>query len=325
MKKYLYSFTLWISLLFLGLAGCKTASESPVTPTVTKTATSAPINIATLTPAKTSLLTRTLTLTPFQLALPMVTLSSQEAEKSLLELLRTNGNCTGKCVTGIYPDDMTVQEAVNVMAQWGGVEIVENWQGKTFIHLIQAQLYEQVFVKLSIGTWTEKLVTIDKVSVHIAGPPGDWILGEEVWLANQDTWKGMRLDTLLKTYGVPSYVGYFFQTAVEAESPQEGKVIIYDMEMQYEQINLEISIGAMAHYDGENVFLCPSKDSHDLGIQINPERSLIERQEFRPVTWQALTGTDLDAFYQIFTGETNLDACVTTTLEQIQELQPYFR
>jgi hypothetical protein len=252
-------------------------------------------------------------------------MSPQEVEAGLLELLRTNGNCTGKCIGGIRPDEMTVQDAVNTMTQWGAVRIGEDVLGRTFINLDQNILYERVGVYLSVGTWTEKLETIDHVSLRIQGVSGPYFVGDDLWLANRDAWWGVRLDNLLIAYGVPSYVGYEFATTDDRLSSLEGRTIAYTMEMQYEQINLVVGIGALAYYDGENLFLCPSQDPHDLGIKINPERPLEKLQEFYPVTWQALTGTDLEAFYQKFTDEADLDACITTTLKQIQALQPDFR
>jgi len=103
----------------------------------------------------------------------------------------------------------------------------------------------------------------------------------------------------------------------------EGKSIAYTMDIHYEQINLEIAIGALAFSDKEHVVLCPAKDHHSLGIDINPDPPLSERQHASPITWQALTNSDLQAFYQIFTQ--GPDACITTTLENITALDPYFR
>ena len=55
---------------------------------------------------------------PAQIALPIVTMSPQEAKNALLDLFRTNGDCTGKCLAGIRPDEMTVQEAVDKLAHF---------------------------------------------------------------------------------------------------------------------------------------------------------------------------------------------------------------
>jgi len=337
-KKHLYCLTIWFGLLLFGSAGCTFAGEDPVTlpivtsttppPTVTITPVLMDTTTATLapmTPSATLPPTHTSTPTPASLVLPAITMSPQEAEAALLELLKTNGNCTGKCVAGIWPDEMNVQEAVDVMARWGTINIVEDFEGDTFIHLVQTPLEDQVFVKLSIGTWTKELETIDEVSFNIMVPSGDSFASEDLWLVNRENWQGFQLDSILETYGIPSYVGFFFQTTVEIGSPLEGRTIHYGLDLHYEDLNLIAGIGAMAYYNGETLFICPSKDPHGVGIDINPERSLEKLEEFRPVTWEALTGTDLEAFYRMFTDETNPDACITTTLEQIQALQPSFR
>lgn len=318
MKRYLCTLIICSGSLFLGIVGCTFMNENSVaTATLPLSYTATTIPTATRQPVETS--------TPASnyIVFPAVTLSPQDSESALLELLKTNGNCIGKCVAGIQPDNMTVQNAVDKMAQWGMVRISENNQGKTFINLTHPPLYKEVIVDLSVGTWTKKFETIDKVALSIHG--NDSFLREDVWLANREIWLGFRLDNILKAYGIPSYVGYFFQTTVEIGAPLEGRTVSYSIDIQYEETNLVVTIGALAYYDGENLFLCPSKDPHTLGIEINPERSLIERQEFRPVTWHALTSTDLNMFYQTFTGDNAFEECVTTNLEQIQTLQPSFR
>lgn len=326
MKAYLYGFKICISLLCLSIVGCTFANETPIKLTSEVRTTQSATMATTLQPTNTALetLQPNVTLTPAldQIVLPAVTMRPQEAENALLELLKTNGNCRGKCIAGIRPDDMTVQDAVNEMAQWGMVRIDKNSQGKIFINLVQNPLNGVVSVHLSVGTWTKEFETIDRLSFYLSGPPGDLFLGDDLWLANHDAWQGFRLDNLLEAYGVPSYIGYFFQTTVEVGAPLEGRTISYTMDIHYDQINLVVNIGAVAYYDGD-LLICPSKDPHNLGIEIDPERPLVERQDVYPVTWQALTGTDLNAFYQMFT--TNPDTCITTNLEQIQALQPSFR
>ena len=326
MKTYLYGFKICISLLCLGIVGCTPANENPIKLTSEVPATQSATMATTLQPTDTPLATSqpNVTLTPAadQIVLPAVTMDPQQAENALLELLKTNGNCTGKCIAGIRPDDMAVQDAVNEMAQWGMVRIDKNSQGKTFINLVQNPLNGVASVHLSVGTWTKEFETIDRVSFYLAGPPGELFLGDDLWIANRDVWQAFQFNRLLKAYGVPSYVGYFFQTTVEVGAPLEGRTISYTMDIHYARTNVVVTIGALAFYDGD-LFICPSKDPHDLGIEITPERPLTERQDVYPLTWQALTGTDLDMFYQMFT--TNPDACITTTLEQIQALQPSFR
>ncbi|HPO87661.1 MAG: hypothetical protein QY329_12660 [Anaerolineales bacterium] len=260
----------------------------------------------------------TFTSTPFRLILPTGTLSLQESESALLELLRTNGNCTGKCIGGIRPDEMTVQEAVNTLSQWGMVGIYHDYFGKTYIGLNAPPLDDTVGVYLSIGTWTKEFETIDNVSFRIQNIGGGNI-ETDLWSENRYDWKGFRLDNLLKAYGVPSYVGFYF------ESMFPIKAVRYIIEIQFQDLQIAISSQAIGTYEGKDVFLCLAKDPQYFGMAIYPETPLKERWEFAPVTWQSLSGTNLEAFYRMFTDKTNPDACIITNLEQIQLLQPYFR
>lgn len=300
------------------MASCTFVSETPATVTVAVDTMPSATMIETMQPSP--MPTPTLN----QVVLPILTMSPQQSESALLELLKTNGGCTGKCIAGIYPDNMNVQEAVDVMAQWGMVRISENSQGKTFVNLDQSPLYGQVSVYLSVGTWTKRLETIDNVAIRIEGS-SDRFLDGEVWLTYRQALQGFSLDSILKTYGIPSYIGYDFSSNFNPASPLDERSFSYGISMQYEQLNLEVFIAALAYYDGQNLFLCPSKDPHYLWMQINPERPLQELQEFHPVTWQELTGTDLNAFYQVVTDGTNPDACIDTNVEQILALHPSYR
>lgn len=310
MKKYQYNYFLLFCLL---LTSCAAVSESTQIPIIETQVSSIPTTAQILTP------------TPYQIMLPSVTMSPQENEKALVELLKTNGNCTEKCLGGIRPDEMTVQDAVNVMSQWGMVALYKDSQGKTFINLNQNQLYGQLNVYLSVGTWTKEFETIDTVAIRIDGDAatGSHYVKEDVWLANQESFRGFRMDNILKAYGIPSFVGYDFSALLSPNIlPKKGERFVYAMSFQYEQINMSILFGGMAYYDGEVVYLCPSKEPHALYININPERPLKELQNVYPVTWQILTGTDLTAFYQSFTGDNAFDVCTTTTMYQILALQP---
>ncbi|MBK9008608.1 MAG: hypothetical protein IPM31_16655 [Anaerolineae bacterium] len=210
MKRYWYRYT----LLCLFIVGCAMANELPVTVTVTSATTPSSAMIGTLRPSP------TFTPTLYRFVLPLITMSSQESESALLELLKTNGDCAGKCIAGIRPDTMTVQDAAQKLSQWGPMSIFENPNGETYITLDQNPLYGQVAVYLSIGTWTKKLETIDRVRIRIQDS-SDIYLREDALLAYRDTLQGFSLDKLLKAYGVPSYVGYDFTTNVQAGSPLE--------------------------------------------------------------------------------------------------------
>lgn len=281
--------------LFSLLASCNAKIARPIVLTTTMQGVPSATSIVTPSSRPTPAVTTTSTpqavvYTPSSspIVLPVATLLPDEAELAISKLLKTNGNCIGKCIAGIQPDDMIVQDAIDVMGHWGMVRIVENSQGKTFVNLVPNSLDGQAVLSLSVGTWTRRLETIDRVSLQLKGV-SELFIGEEIWQKNQEAWYGFNLKSILEAYGLPSFVGYFFETTVDIGAPLEGRTIRYGMDMQFEKTNMVVLINALAYYDGENLMLCPSKDPHALGIEINPESSLTERKEFYPVTWQALT------------------------------------
>jgi hypothetical protein len=316
-KRHWFFFVLSICLLCLWIVGCTKVNQNPValtpetmsvSPALTPVASSTSISLPTITS----------TSSPVPPMLPPTTMSSQEAEDALQELLTTNGNCTGKCLAGIRPDEMTAQEAIDQMARWGNLRMTNDQHGRTFIN----NLYldpgsQQVNVNLAI-ILRKKTEPTYGVSFYIPRHEDGEFLGADVWLANRASWRAFQFDHLLKAYGIPSFVGFVMESRDESS-------IAYTVEIQYEKMNLSWGIGGLAHRNGQDVFICPSKDPHNLGIDINPERPLNEVQQFYPITWQALTSSDLQTFYQTFIDEGSSDKCVTTTLEQIMELDPYFR
>lgn len=339
MTKIIFYSRISLLFIFISLVGCGTYLGSTATVIPERTTQTSAIIISmtntvnlmtelpeleTLTLQPTHSPTSTSIPTPVELVYSNVTMSPEDAEKALVDLLRSNGDCAGKCIAGIKPEEMTVQEAVNIMSKWGMPKISENSLGTTFINLDLPPLYNQAKVYLSLGTWEKKFVTIDKISIRIEGISAS-LLGEDVWQENYDDWAGFRLDNLLYSYGTPTYVGFFFQKNVESGLPLDGRTILYGMDIQFEPLNLVIYLGALAYYDQGNVFICPTKDPRNLWIEINPESSLRDRQEFYPITWQVLTNSDLKAFHNIFTIQYDQEECVTTTLEQISNLLPEFR
>ena len=334
MKFVFDRYSMYLGFLGLFLVGCTIAHETPekqmvetVQPSILSiTNTLVPIEppTATVTEAKTQQPTQISTPSPPVIVLPSVTMSPQQAKDALSELLRSNGNCTGKCIAGIRPDEMTVQEAVDKLAEWGMVSVYENPDnGETYFRHETIPFDDRIRFRLSVGTLTKKMEKIENVSIRF--DDGYSYLAEEIWLENRDAWRGFQIDGLLNTYGIPSYVGSFYATNVEVGSSLEGRTIDYAMVIDYEQIDLVVTVRALAYYDGENLFICPSKDPRMLLIEINSEETQEHLKQLFEVTWEELSGKDLNAFYELYTEPTNPDACITTTLHKIEELQPWFR
>jgi len=323
-KKYWYFLLLWIFPVCLLVVGCAVDNSGSVASTTEtnhiplETVVSSIIAV-TASPTTSLLPTTPSALSPVPIVLPVTTMLPQEAEDALQDLLKTNGNCTGKCLAGIYPDEMTMQEGVDQMAQWSMLSVDEDNDGRTFVHVVPPALSDKQ-IRINLVLILRQQI-IDGVSFYIPRRiDGAEFVDADVWLANRETWEAFQLDNLLKAYGTPSFVGFFMETR-----GTEGESIAYTLDIQYEQMNLKIGIGGLAHRNGQDVIICPSKDPHSLGIDINPERPLREIQQFSPITWQALTGSDLQTFHHTFTNESSSDGCVVITLSKIIELDPYFR
>ena len=90
MKKNLYPVVMCCSLLCLYIAGCTFANQNPeLATTEAGTTPSITMTLVPVTESSPSTLTPSPTV---QIVLPAVTLSPQEAENALKELLKTNGN-----------------------------------------------------------------------------------------------------------------------------------------------------------------------------------------------------------------------------------------
>ena len=317
-----------VLMLLICLGGCYSKENTPpltnqpsASPSVGVTRSFTPIPTSrTQTPTvQASVQTSTVT---NSISLPVETLSPTETETRLLNLLKSNGNCTGKCIAGIYPDHMTLQEAVNQLAQWGTVIIYQNPKQGTFYRLDQQSLDGRVWVQFGVGAWTKERANVNNMEISITGT-ADSFIDSESWQANQTTWHAFQLEQILAAYGVPSDVRFDFSNDVKGKWVTEGRTISYSMYISYKQLNIDIDLTGLAHDDGQKVFLCPSKDPHYLNIKFNSDVSEEKLSNAYPVIWQKLMNTDLPSFYQVFTN-TSASDCITPTLSQILSLEPDF-
>lgn len=306
--------------LLIFLTGCVVIPTRTPTPKWTAT----PTATAKVSATKTSTPMSSPTPTPPYI-LPSVTMSPDEVEQALSELLRTNGGCKGKCIAGIYPDEMNVQEAVDQLAQWGPLKSGGD-NDFSYVKISQPTLSDLATIYLGFGSYSKFTKPIDEMEISITRilQDGELISGE-IWQANREAWQAFQFDQLLKAYEMPSFVGFYFSSLVEDWSDLNGRSIEYMLDLYYEEYNLAILFYGIAYYNAGELRICPSLDPHNLSIVINPSLTKEERETIYRSTWQGLTGTDLTAFYQKFTDETNPDACFTTTVEKILELDPYFR
>src|SRR5574340_1681580 len=150
-------------ILLIFLAGCTvtpTPTSTPSPPVIVDTESATPTHTLEIKKS-----TPTPTPTP-PYSLPSVTMSPQEVDLALRELLRTNGGCKGKCIAGIYPDEMTVQEAVDQLAQWGPLESGGDSE-YSYVTTSQSMLSDQATIYLGFGSYSKFTKPIDEMDIRI--------------------------------------------------------------------------------------------------------------------------------------------------------------
>src|SRR5574340_708137 len=151
-------------ILLIFLAGCTvtpTPTSTPSPPVIVDTESATPTHTLEIKKS-----TPTPTPTPLYI-LPSVTMSPQEVDLALRELLRTNGGCKGKCIAGIYPDEMTIQEMVDQMAHWGNLVQGNNLIGGAYVTIDQFRLADEVNVYLGMHSREATLKSIEQLSLRI--------------------------------------------------------------------------------------------------------------------------------------------------------------
>lgn len=246
--------------------------------------------------------------------------TNQERKKAVLELLETNGNCSGKCLAGIRPDDMTFQEGVNIMSKWESVEYGQNHLGEVFANFSHYPQIGNIKIRLTLGTWSEKFETIDDMRLVFSGVNTPYISKEE-WEQNIDLWQGFSLENILKTYGPPSSVDFHFRSYTLGDLTSDERDIEYGMSIQFEKYNVVAEIVALAQNHGEVVSLCPTRDTRYLIIEINPEKPITEKRNVYPVSWIDISDTDLFFFMETYTNGSDPNYCVSTSIAEIISLQ----
>ncbi len=333
MKNHSSYIVVCLSLFLFCLSGCLPPKErsgtSISTPVIHETVTSTreifPTNVSDITPTASPQPKHSPTapIVSGPVVLPRVTMLPSDSENALLKLLNTNGNCVGKCIAGIRPGHMTTQQAVDTMAQWGMISQYKMPKGGFSFSLTQKPPDSRVRVQLGVSTQPDNLESINSIDFGITNAASNDFVGTDLWLANFEKWQAFRFDNVIKAYGVPSYVGYFFESiGGENNTPLVKNALNYHMVIFFEKNNTTVNVSGRGRYSENGLSICPSTDSHNMSVEINSGVSLEKLEEVYPITWQATTNTDSESFFQHFTQKS--DTCTTVTMEQIQTLQPWF-
>ncbi len=300
-------------LMVFAITGCKALQTGVVAPTTIPTMTTQPTLFSPPTPVLTNTPTPTSTPlipTPTTSLTPMPTLTAQERESYVRELLQTNAGCELPCWWGIVPGK-TKWEDARKMLEHLGVRISSKAEpdGSIF-HGTGGFDFEDEKVYNNIG-FLERDGVVD--SIYIWSDSG---MNEGAF---QSLWKHYDPQLVIPAFGVPSRVWLTTSTIKEGNKGITGYIlkIFYD------------HLGFVVRYDGGVIHspiyhICPRFDDPSEGIsqismllQSPDNQSPLDRIDQGNLidkytrTIEDATGLSLEEFYQLFTQE-DKPACFDT-------------
>jgi len=263
------------------------------------TATSEKLN--TPTPTSTSLPTST--------AVP--TLTSDEAQKVMYKLLKSNGGCVDLCFWGIIPGKSTDKEVLEKFGQLGieGYEVAD--QSGNLSH------YD---TRLDMFTQNPIVISIEFENGIVSN-----VLGEIYYLGKPEIsssdWQAFSLSSILKSYGAPSEV-LVSANPPNISNPQYAYALNYvnpDLSVVY--LSNEIKNTKNKQYE-----ICPMSEEHDQSFSIfffagnDHDKNLHERflTEGKWMDISAISDLSSQMFYSLFLNS-DKDTCITIGSEPFQE------
>jgi len=306
-------FIIGLLLMVLAITGCKASQTGVVTTTTNPTLATQPTLFSTPTNVPTNIPTPTSTPlipTPTTSLTPMPTLTVQERESHVRELLQTNAGCELPCWWGIVPGK-TKWEDARKMLEHLGVRISSKTEpdGSIF-HGTGGFDFEDEKIYNNFG-FLERDGVVD--SIHIWSDAGSNIPGF------QTLWMYYDPQLLIPAFGVPS------QAWLKTSSTDIGDTgrKIYVLWIFYDQHGFIVRYDGFVRHD-QIYHICPTLTNEFEGVrQISfllqsPENQLpLDRIDQVGITDKYIrtledaTGLSLDEFYQLFTQE-DKPACFNT-------------
>lgn len=236
---------------------------------------------------------------------PIATLTNEQKQERLVELMRENGGCELPCWWGIMPNVSTVEMAQNVLVvngfQWNqdyssGMRVANDFG---------------VFLKLNV----------EESIVQSLNVRGDYLTDTEDSLAYSQAfaqgWQRNSINALLEQHGMPTRV--FIFTPFRAD-PGTGPA--YHLLLFFEDLGIEIDYtGSAEQLNGTHYRACPDLSDiwqiHLFLYQPGDVTNVIEtvlptenisyigeaNEVYELISWEQATGTALESFYESFLTE----------------------
>lgn len=179
----------------------------------------------------------TLTSVPTMTRTPLPTLSPEDMEKLLAELLRTNGNCSEPCFWGITPDKSNFDDAVTFLKSLGSKGL-EGVKDSIRYYNVIYDYKDEIIISIA---FPEHNGSVGEINAGLGGLQNDNISSSD--------WSAFQLDSIIRTYGTPSSVNI-----VLGEGPN-GRVS-YQLLLIYDAAKLSIL------YDPTDIAILPAPVLH---------------------------------------------------------------
>lgn len=233
---------------------------------------------------------------PTIIASPQPTLTKEQAQEVIGELLAKNGSCTEPCFWGFSPtDDMQDAQLLNFLTYVR--EKPRMIQENETVQYIASIGYKERIAISATFTFDEKLSSLLNIYATIGG------LYYYPEITNTD-WGAFRPDNILKVHGKPSSVEFFLSYPPE---PTADQTIGYYFRFRYESEKFIIDYTGQRTLNQPNLYICPLKDRFIESVFVY----LGDNLKIKPTNGKSLqdvSSISVDDFYEAMTGDIN-DAC----------------
>lgn len=279
-----------IAALFLlwALTSCGYESGTPSPSTSTRpSATLA----ATLSPTIPPTQTEAPTITPST----RPTLTKEQAQEVIGELLAKNGNCIEPCFWGFSPAADTQEAQLLNFLTYVREKPRIIQENETVQYIASIDYKERIAISATF-TFDKKLRSLSNIYTTIGG-----LYYPEIASAD---WEAFRPENVLKVQGIPSSVEFFLSYPTE---PTTDQTIGYEFRFRYESEKFVIDYTGQRTLSQTNLYICPLKDRYIESVFVY----LGDGLKIKPTSGkflQDVSSISVDDFYNAMTGNAN-DAC----------------
>jgi hypothetical protein len=174
------------------------------------------------------------------LATPKSTLSAEQRENQILELLQTNGGCELPCWWGIMPGTTTWSQAQAFLEGLGVKTSIDRTSGNAIDHGTSGLSIASHSIHNGIG-FTERAGIVQEIGIGSSSTnPSTNLSG---WL---EAWAGYSPKQIISKYGVPDRI--WLMTSSQFHEPSGGSQMPYELWLFYDRLKFLIRYAGVVRY-----------------------------------------------------------------------------